>query len=82
MANLIPIPGGIGVLEGGLLGALLVFGLPTEPTAAAVIIYHAVALWVPTVGGTVEFARLRRTLASGEIPPEVLRARQEHDVAA
>jgi uncharacterized membrane protein YbhN (UPF0104 family) len=82
MANLIPIPGGIGVLEGGLLGALLLFGLPTEPTAAAVIIYHAIVLWVPTLGGTVEFARLRRTLASGEIPPEVLRARQEHDVAA
>jgi uncharacterized membrane protein YbhN (UPF0104 family) len=82
MANVVPIPGGIGVLEGGLLGALLLFGFPTEPTAAAVIIYHATALWVPTLGGTFQFARLRKTLASGEIPPEVLRARQQQDVAA
>jgi uncharacterized membrane protein YbhN (UPF0104 family) len=63
LANLIPIPGGIGVLEGGLLAALLLYGLPAAPTAAAVILYHAIALWVPTVGGTVGFARLRRSIA-------------------
>ena len=65
LANLIPIPGGVGVLEGGLLGALLLYGLPAAPTAAAVILYHAIALWVPTLGGTVSFARLRRTIAAG-----------------
>jgi uncharacterized membrane protein YbhN (UPF0104 family) len=82
LANLVPIPGGVGALEGGLVGALLLLGLPTEPTAAAVILYHAIALWVPTAWGTVEFARLRRTLASGEIPPEVLAARERDRVAA
>ncbi len=59
LANLIPIPGGIGVLEGGLLGALLLYGLPAGPTAAAVILYHAIALWIPTLGGTFGFVRLR-----------------------
>ena len=59
MANLIPVPGGVGVLEGGLLGALLLYGLPAAPTAAAVVLYHAIALWVPALGGTVGFARLR-----------------------
>jgi uncharacterized membrane protein YbhN (UPF0104 family) len=68
LANLIPIPGGVGVLEGGLLGALVIYGLPAAPTAAAVILYHAIALWVPTVGGVIGFTRLRRTLASGELP--------------
>ena len=83
LANLIPIPGGVRrCSEGGLVGALLLFGLPTEPTAAAVIIYHAIALWVPTVWGTVEFTRLRKTLASGEIPPEVLAARAQDALAA
>jgi uncharacterized membrane protein YbhN (UPF0104 family) len=82
LANLVPIPGGVGALEGGLVGALLLFGLPTEPMAAAVIIYHAIALWVPTIGGTLQFTRLRRTLASGEIPPEVLAARREAELAA
>lgn len=64
LANLLPIPGGIGVLEGGLLGALLLYGLPAAPTAAAVVLYHAIALWVPTLGGTVGFARLRSALAT------------------
>jgi uncharacterized membrane protein YbhN (UPF0104 family) len=64
LANLVPIPGGVGVLEGGLLGALLLYGLPAAPTAAAVVLYHAIALWVPVVGGTIGFGRLRGTLTA------------------
>ena len=64
LANLIPIPGGIGVLEGGLAAALILYGMPAGPTAAAVILYHAIALWIPAVGGTIGFARLRGTLAA------------------
>jgi uncharacterized membrane protein YbhN (UPF0104 family) len=64
LANLVPIPGGLGVLEGGLLGALLLYGLPAAPTAAAVILYHAIALWIPTLGGTIAFARLRKSVVS------------------
>jgi hypothetical protein len=52
------------VLEGGLLGALLLYGLPVAPAAAAVILYHAIALWVPTIGGTIGFARLRGAVAA------------------
>jgi uncharacterized membrane protein YbhN (UPF0104 family) len=69
LANLVPIPGGLGVLEGGLLGALLLYGLPAAPTAAAVVLYHAIALWVPTLGGTVGFARLRGALATQRPKP-------------
>lgn len=64
LANLVPIPGGVGALEGGLLGALVLYGLPAAPTAAAVVLYHAIALWLPTLGGTAGFVRLRRALAS------------------
>jgi uncharacterized membrane protein YbhN (UPF0104 family) len=63
LANLLPIPGSIGVLEGGLLGALVLYKLPVAPTAAAVILYHAIALWVPTLGGTWGFISLRRALS-------------------
>jgi uncharacterized membrane protein YbhN (UPF0104 family) len=63
LANLVPIPGGIGVLEGGLLGALVLYGLPAAPAAAAVVMYHAIALWVPTSTGTVSFVRLRKTVS-------------------
>lgn len=64
LSNLLPIPGGIGVLEGGLLAALVLYHLPAAQTAAAVILYHAIALWIPTMGGTVGFARLRRAIAA------------------
>jgi uncharacterized protein (TIRG00374 family) len=64
LSNLIPIPGAIGVLDGGLLGALVLYGLPAAPTATAVILYHAVALWLPTAGGTAGFLALRRALTS------------------
>jgi uncharacterized membrane protein YbhN (UPF0104 family) len=64
LANIVPIPGGLGVLEGGLLAALILYGLPAAPTAAAVVLYHAIALWVPTLGGTYGFARLRRSVAA------------------
>ena len=61
LADLIPVPGGIGVLEGGLLGTLVLFHLPATQTAAAVIIYHAISLWVPAVGGTIAFVVLQKT---------------------
>ncbi len=64
LANLVPIPGGLGVLEGGLLAALVLYGLPAAPAAAAVVLYHAIALWVPTLGGTYGFARLRRSVST------------------
>jgi uncharacterized membrane protein YbhN (UPF0104 family) len=73
LANLIPVPGGVGVLEGGLLGALLLYGLPAAPTAAAVVLYHAIALWIPAIGGTIGFVRLRGAVAKAP-PPAVLRA--------
>jgi uncharacterized membrane protein YbhN (UPF0104 family) len=62
LANLVPVPGGLAVLDGGLTGALALYGLPLAPAAAAVLVYHAIALWLPTILGSVAFARLRRTL--------------------
>lgn len=60
LANLIPIPGGFGVLEGGLAGALIAYGAPATQATAAVIIYHAIAFWIPTLGGLIGYALLRR----------------------
>ncbi|MBV8218743.1 MAG: flippase-like domain-containing protein [Solirubrobacterales bacterium] len=66
LANLIPIPGGFGVLEGGLAGTLIAYGAPATQATAAVIVYHAIAFWIPSLGGLVGFALLRRRLAAGE----------------
>ncbi|MBV9366351.1 MAG: flippase-like domain-containing protein [Solirubrobacterales bacterium] len=62
LANLIPVPGGFGVLEGGLAATLIAYGAPATQAAAAVVVYHAIAFWIPSLGGLVGYARLRRRL--------------------
>ncbi|MEA2256128.1 MAG: hypothetical protein QOG35_2173 [Solirubrobacteraceae bacterium] len=62
LSNVVPIPGGIGVLDGGMTAALVLYGVAPAPAAAAVLLYHAIALWIPTLLGLVAFVRLRRTL--------------------
>jgi uncharacterized membrane protein YbhN (UPF0104 family) len=51
LANAPPIPGGIGVRDAGLLGALTLYGSPVSHAAAAVLVYHTIAFWVPILGG-------------------------------
>jgi uncharacterized membrane protein YbhN (UPF0104 family) len=63
LANLIPVPGGFGVLEGGLAGALIAYGAPVTQAAAAVIVYHAIAFWIPSLGGVVGYWLLQRRQA-------------------
>jgi uncharacterized membrane protein YbhN (UPF0104 family) len=62
LADLIPVPGGIGVLEGGLAGALVIYGAPATQATAAVLVYHAVAFWIPSLGGLAAYSMLRRQL--------------------
>jgi uncharacterized membrane protein YbhN (UPF0104 family) len=63
LLNVLPIPGGIGVLDAGLVGALALYGLPVTHAAAAVLVYHAIAFWIPALGGVLALARLRPRLA-------------------
>jgi uncharacterized membrane protein YbhN (UPF0104 family) len=63
LANALPIPGGAGVLDAGLVGALVLYGAAATDAAAAVLVYRAIALWVPALGGLVGYARLRPRLA-------------------
>jgi uncharacterized membrane protein YbhN (UPF0104 family) len=58
LATIIPIPAGIGVLEGGLVATLVLYGAPPAQTAAAVLIYHAIAFWIPSLGGLGAYAAL------------------------
>jgi uncharacterized membrane protein YbhN (UPF0104 family) len=62
LANTLPIPGGIGVLDAGLTGALALYGIAPAHAAAAVLLYHAIAVWVPGTGGLVAYLRLRTRL--------------------
>ena len=64
LPNVLPIPGGVGILDAGLVGALGLYGMPLAHAAAAVLVYHAVAFWVPTLGGMLAYTRLRPRLVS------------------
>jgi uncharacterized membrane protein YbhN (UPF0104 family) len=61
LSNLIPIPGNIGILDGSLVGMLVLYGTPATLATAATVVYHAIALWIPAMWGTIAFVILRRT---------------------
>jgi uncharacterized membrane protein YbhN (UPF0104 family) len=62
MAGIVPIPGGVGAVDGGLVGALVLYGVPFGAAAAAVLLYRAISLTLPAVLGTIAFLLLRRQL--------------------
>jgi uncharacterized membrane protein YbhN (UPF0104 family) len=63
LGGLLPLPGGIGGLDAGLVGTLVLYHVPVTSAAAAVLSYRALALVVPAALGAVAFAALRRSLA-------------------
>jgi uncharacterized protein (TIRG00374 family) len=63
LGGLLPVPGGIGGVDLGLVGMLVLYHVPVGAATAAVLAYRALALWIPTVLGTVAFVLLRRSLA-------------------
>ncbi|HTU77206.1 MAG TPA: YbhN family protein [Solirubrobacteraceae bacterium] len=62
LGGLIPVPGGIGGLDAGLLGALVLYHVSITAAAGAVLAYRAIALVVPAIAGGIAFLALRRTL--------------------
>lgn len=62
LGGLIPVPGGIGGVDAGLVGTLVLYNVPITVATSAVLAYRAIALWVPAVLGAGAFAVLRRTL--------------------
>lgn len=64
LGGLLPLPGGIGGIEGGLIATLIVYGAPAAATAGAVLAYRVLLFWVPLLGGAAAFAALRRRLAT------------------
>jgi uncharacterized protein (TIRG00374 family) len=62
LGGLIPVPGGIGGVDAGLVGTLALYNVSLTSAAGAVLAYRAIALWVPAVVGSGAFVALRRTL--------------------
>jgi uncharacterized membrane protein YbhN (UPF0104 family) len=60
MGGLLPIPGGVGGIDGGLIGTFVLFGVDAAPAAAAVFAYRLILFWLPLLVGAVAFTNLRR----------------------
>jgi uncharacterized protein (TIRG00374 family) len=63
LANLIPfVPGGVGAVDAGLIGAFVLFGVPSGAVFPAVLTYRVIAFWLPIPPGIVAFFQLRKTV--------------------
>jgi uncharacterized membrane protein YbhN (UPF0104 family) len=71
LGSLIPIPGGIGGVDGGLIGTLVLYGVNAADAAVAVIAYRGLLLSIPAILGLPALAVLRRRLRD-----------EAHDIAA
>ena len=63
LATTIPIPAGLGVLDSGLAAALVLYGMAPAASVGAVLVYHAISIWVPGVGGLIAWLPTRRPRA-------------------
>jgi uncharacterized protein (TIRG00374 family) len=71
LGNLLPLPGGIGGVDGGMIGAFAAFGIPISLVVPAVLAYRIFTFWLPTIPGAIAYLQLRRTVARwGEERPQ------------
>jgi uncharacterized protein (TIRG00374 family) len=66
LGGALPLPGGIGGIDLGLIGTLIVYGAPAAETAAAVLAYRIILFWLPLVVGGIAFGLLRRDMPTGQ----------------
>jgi uncharacterized membrane protein YbhN (UPF0104 family) len=71
LGSLIPLPGGIGGVDGALIGTLVIYGVDVTDAAVAVIAYRGLLLSIPALLGLPALAVLRRRLQT-----------EAHDIAA
>ncbi|HWF72664.1 MAG TPA: lysylphosphatidylglycerol synthase transmembrane domain-containing protein [Solirubrobacteraceae bacterium] len=62
LGSLLPLPAGIGGVEGGMIGAFVAFGAHASTAIIAVLAYRAISFWLPTLPGIVGYVALRSTV--------------------
>lgn len=62
LGNLLPLPGGIGGVDGGMIGAFAAFNVDAGLAVVAVLVYRGFTFWLPTVPGIFAYLGLRRTV--------------------
>jgi uncharacterized membrane protein YbhN (UPF0104 family) len=64
VGNMLPLPGGIGGVEGGMIGSFAAFGVSGHLALVSVLCYRAFAFWLPTIPGAIAYLRLTRIVKS------------------
>ncbi len=62
LGGLIPLPGGVGGVDGGLIGTLVLYGAGATAAATAVLAYRAIVLLLPLALGVPALRQVRRRL--------------------
>jgi uncharacterized membrane protein YbhN (UPF0104 family) len=77
LGNTLPLPAGIGGVDGGMIGAFTAFGVDVEVSIVSVLAYRAFAFWLPTLPGAVAYFQLRRTVQRWRAEPLSTMARTD-----
>ncbi|MGB9185867.1 MAG: flippase-like domain-containing protein [Solirubrobacteraceae bacterium] len=62
LGSLLPLPGGVGGVEGGMIAAFAAFGVPGGSALISVLAYRAISFWLPTLPGIGGYLALRATI--------------------
>ena len=81
LGNLLPLPGGIGGVEGGMIAALIGFDVAGGLAVVAVLSYRAFAFWLPTLPGAIAYLQLRRTVDEWKGAPSLSELRSQDNEA-
>jgi uncharacterized membrane protein YbhN (UPF0104 family) len=63
IGNLLPVPGGIGGVEGGMVGVFVACGVPISLAIIGTIAYQVISTWLPVIPGLAAYWSLRRRIA-------------------
>jgi uncharacterized protein (TIRG00374 family) len=70
LGNLLPLPGGVGGVDGGMIGAFAAFGVEFGLATVAVLSYRGFAFWLPTIPGAIAYFQLRKTVSRWRDQPD------------
>jgi uncharacterized membrane protein YbhN (UPF0104 family) len=80
LGNTLPLPGGVGGVEGSLVAALVAFGQPVGVALAGVLTYRALSFWLPTVPGVVAYVRMHPGARRNHAPGSAVGADESRSV--
>ncbi|MGH9279768.1 MAG: lysylphosphatidylglycerol synthase domain-containing protein [Acidimicrobiales bacterium] len=61
VANVVPVPGGLGVMEAALTAGLTALGVPAATALAGVLCFRIATFWLPILPGVLAFRHMRHT---------------------